>query len=436
VMDGFDPEQYDVDFLDRGGTVHDFIDNKIKELSLVGCSEPFHVANLDNLVKKYVIWCNNLPRVKPFYAVKCNDTPTVIGVLSALGTGFDCASKAEIQLALSLGVTPDRIIYAHTIKAESHIKYARTHGVQMMTFDNQEELSKIARCHARAKLVLRITVDDSKAVRRLNTKFGASLDSAGRLLQRAGELGLDVVGVSFHVGCQCTDSRAYRQAIADARQVFNIAVGVSLYLLDIGGGFSGNENFKVAATINLALDDFFPVGCGVQIIAEPGRYYVESAFTLAVNVIAKKVIMEEAAEHNSIEGVPDRVMMYYVNDGVYGSLSFLINDPTSGSEGSERRYRSVIWGPTCDSLDKLTDSCLLPELQVGEWLLMDNTGAYTVCFLHGHDKEQVELLKTNKSINNQVNQSINQSIKLKNLTLVPNPSTVSRKIIIQRTYSI
>uniref|UniRef100_A0A667X1A4 ornithine decarboxylase n=1 Tax=Myripristis murdjan TaxID=586833 RepID=A0A667X1A4_9TELE len=421
-MDGFDPEQYDVDFLDRGGTVHDFIDNKIKELSL-GCSEPFHVANLDNLVKKYVIWCNNLPRVKPFYAVKCNDTPTVIGVLSALGTGFDCASKAEIQLALSLGVTPDRIIYAHTIKAESHIKYARTHGVQMMTFDNQEELSKIARCHAPLMLL--------KWCVRLNTKFGASLDSAGRLLQRAGELGLDVVGVSFHVGCQCTDSRAYRQAIADARQVFNIAVGslmgFQLSLLDIGGGFSGNENFKVAATINLALDDFFPVGCGVQIIAEPGRYYVESAFTLAVNVIAKKVIMEEAAEHNrSEEGVPDRVMMYYVNDGVYGSLSFLINDPTSGSEGSERRYRSVIWGPTCDSLDKLTDSCLLPELQVGEWLLMDNTGAYT----------QVELLKTNKSINNQVNQSINQSIKLKNLTLVPNPSTVSRKIIIQRTYSI
>ncbi|XP_029913185.1 ornithine decarboxylase-like [Myripristis murdjan] len=408
-MDGFDPEQYDVDFLDRGGTVHDFIDNKIKELSLVGCSEPFHVANLDNLVKKYVIWCNNLPRVKPFYAVKCNDTPTVIGVLSALGTGFDCASKAEIQLALSLGVTPDRIIYAHTIKAESHIKYARTHGVQMMTFDNQEELSKIARCHARAKLVLRITVDDSKAVRRLNTKFGASLDSAGRLLQRAGELGLDVVGVSFHVGCQCTDSRAYRQAIADARQVFNIAslMGFQLSLLDIGGGFSGNENFKVkfeevAATINLALDDFFPVGCGVQIIAEPGRYYVESAFTLAVNVIAKKVIMEEAAEHNrSEEGVPDRVMMYYVNDGVYGSLSFLINDPTSGcispylqraAEGSERRYRSVIWGPTCDSLDKLTDSCLLPELQVGEWLLMDNTGAYTVCLatdFNGFEKAHV-----------------------------------------------
>jgi len=72
-------------------------------------------------------------------------------MLSALDTGFDCASKGEIQLALSLGVTPDRIIYAHTIKIPSHIRYARDHGINLMTFDNECELLKISQCHAKAK---------------------------------------------------------------------------------------------------------------------------------------------------------------------------------------------------------------------------------------------------------------------------------------------
>uniref|UniRef100_A0A667WJ29 ornithine decarboxylase n=1 Tax=Myripristis murdjan TaxID=586833 RepID=A0A667WJ29_9TELE len=375
-MAALDPKRYDINILENGGTVREFIDKKIDELSLADCSEPFHVADLDDVYKKHLTWSENLPRVTPFYAVKCNTTPAVIRTLSALGTGFDCASKAEIELVLSLGATPDRIIYAHTTKPEAHIKYARARGVHMMTFDNQDELTKIARCHPSAKLVLRITVDDSSSLRRLNLKFGARPAAAGGLLRRAGELGLDVVGVSFHVGCMCSDSRAYRRAIADARHVFN-TMGFQMSLLDIGGGFPGSDNFplkfeEIAECINVALDEFFPPDCGVQIIAEPGRYFMETAFTLAVNVFAKTVTMEDAAEHN--EGDPDIVMMYYVNDGLYGSLRFFINHPEFG----ERRYRSVIWGPTCDSMDRLTDSCLLPELQVGEWLLMDATGAYTL----------------------------------------------------------
>lgn len=59
--------------------------------------------------------------------------------------------QGEIQLALSLGVTPDKIIYAHTTKPLSHIKYACTHGVNMMTFDSEDELLKISLCHAKAK---------------------------------------------------------------------------------------------------------------------------------------------------------------------------------------------------------------------------------------------------------------------------------------------
>ncbi|XP_042360265.1 ornithine decarboxylase-like [Plectropomus leopardus] len=381
--------------LDSGERISDFIQDKIKELHSVDSEEPFYVASLDCVFKKHLRWLTELPRVKPFYAVKCNNTAAVLRMISALDIGFDCASKGEIQLVLSLGVTPDKIIYAHTTKPLSHIKYACAHGVDMMTFDNEDELLKISLCHAKAKLVLRIAVDDSESLLRLSSKFGARLVSVGKLLKRAAELGLDVIGVSFHVGSGCMGSLAFKHAIEDARHVFDTAnlLGFQMTLLDIGGGFSGRDDFQVkfeefSEVINGALDKFFPPSSKVQIIAEPGRYYVESAFTLVANVFAKRAISDDLDEHsNGDENSPERIMMYYLNDGVYGSLSCLINDAAHSKvepylhravKSSEQRYRSVIWGPTCDSIDKVTNSCWIPELHVGDWLLIDNMGAYSV----------------------------------------------------------
>ncbi|XP_053194227.1 ornithine decarboxylase-like [Scomber japonicus] len=415
VMEVLPPEPpCDTVILDNGRTINNFIDNKIKELDSLfnvgvistdlekvlavqmsmGIAHdndlPFHVANLDSVFERHHRWLTHLPRVKPFYAVKCNNTPAVIQMLRALDTGFDCASKGEIQLALSLGVTPDKIIYAHTTKPGFHIKYACAHGVDLMTFDNEAELLKISQCHAKAKLILRIIVDDSKSLVRLSSKFGARLDTVEKLLERAKELGLEVIGVSFHVGSGCTDSLVFKQAISDARHVFDLAnlLGFQMTLLDIGGGFSGREDFQVnieefSEVINGALDKFFPPESGVQIIAEPGRYYVESAFTLVVNIIAKRVDMD----HSDGEENSSNRMVYYINDGVYGSLNCLINDPAHTSvtpylhkavDGSKQRYWSVIWGPTCDSLDKIIENYWIPELEVGDWLLIDNMGAYSV----------------------------------------------------------
>ncbi|XP_054464235.1 ornithine decarboxylase-like [Anoplopoma fimbria] len=389
------PENCDIDILDNGRTIRDFMDTKMKELGSAGIEEPFYVANLDSIFEMNLRWRTNLPRVRPFYAVKCNNDAAVLRMMSALDIGFDCASKGEIQLVLSLGVTPDKIIYAHTTKPVSHIKYACTHGVDTMTFDNLDELLKISLCHTKAKLVLRIAVDDVASKVRLSLKFGARLESVGKLLGRAKELGLEVIGVSFHVGSGCTEALAFKEAIADARRVFDMGnmLGIWMRLLDIGGGFSGREDCQAgfeefSKVINKALDEFFPPDSRVQIIAEPGRYYVDSAFTLAANVIAKRVIADDMNEHSDGENnCPERIMVYYLNDGVYGSLSCLINDAAHTTvepylyrvvESSEQRYQSVIWGPTCDSIDKVTDSCWMPELDVGEWLLIDNMGAYSV----------------------------------------------------------
>ena len=120
--------------------------------------------DLRDILKKHLRWLKALPHVIPFYAVKCNDGRAIVSTLAAIGTGFDCASKTEIQLVQGLRVPPERIIYANPCKQVSQIKYAASNGVQMMTFDSEIELMKVLRAHRKTKLVLWIVTDDSKAV--------------------------------------------------------------------------------------------------------------------------------------------------------------------------------------------------------------------------------------------------------------------------------
>ncbi len=103
------------------------------------------------MIKKYDQWIEKIPRVHPFYAVKCNDDTRILETLAALGAGFDCASEREIAKILSLGVAPSRIIFAHTTKIAHHIQFSKDVGVDLLTFDNEEELHKIRKFHPVAK---------------------------------------------------------------------------------------------------------------------------------------------------------------------------------------------------------------------------------------------------------------------------------------------
>jgi ornithine decarboxylase len=272
----------------------------------------FFVADLSQVYRQHQRWKTCLPEIQPFYgallcnipcllfqshishvlsAVKCNPDPYVIRLLAALGTGFDCASNGEISSVLNIGgIDPSRIIFANPCKAVSFVRSAARMGVDMMTFDNADELYKIARAHPRAKLVVRILTDDSKSLCAFGIKFGAPLVTVPGLLAKARELNLDVAGVSFHVGSGCYDPSVYTDAIMRARAVFDMGkeAGYTFSLLDVGGGFEDTLFEQAASFLTTAIDQYFPVREGIKIIAEPGRFYVSKAFKLAANIIARR----------------------------------------------------------------------------------------------------------------------------------------------------
>lgn len=358
----------------------------------------FFVADLGEVYRQHLRWMEHLPRVIPHYAVKCNPDNEVLRLLANLGTGFDCASKAEIQQVLDLGVRADRIIYANPCKAASYIRYAAKVNVHATTFDNAEELHKIAKFNPDADLYLRIVTDDSGALCQLGLKYGAPLNTTTSLLKLAKELGLKVVGVSFHIGSGSSDPFAFVDAIQRARIVFDdaIALGFTMHTLDIGGGF-GHDNFeRFASAITPCLDRLFD--SSIRVIAEPGRYYVAAAFTLACQVIARRTVYPDS-ELEPLPGTTSNNFMYYINDGVYGSFNCIMFDhqhpvprvlthggknyygvPPSASVLQKQKVRCSIWGPTCDSLDCITDETYLPfVLNIGDFLYFEEMGAYTRC---------------------------------------------------------
>ncbi|MED6160423.1 hypothetical protein PIB30_051396 [Stylosanthes scabra] len=343
---------------------------------------PFMVLDLGVVMDLMDNWSRLLPTVQPFYAVKCNPNPSLLGTLAALGSSFDCASKSEIETVLSLGVSPDRIIYANPCKSVSHVHYAASVGVNVTTFDSKEEVEKIRKWHPKCQLLLRIKPpQDSGARNSLGLKYGALQEEVPMLLQAARDAELTVIGVSFHIGSGGADAKAYHGAIAAAKSVFKMASKLDMqkmHVLDIGGGFSSGTEFGVAAVhVNDALETNFGNDEGITVIGEPGRYFAETAFTLATKVIGKRVRGE--------------LREYWINDGIYGYLNCIILDfvrvrctPLRCSSKHEddvdesKTYLSTVFGPTCDSLDTVLRDYQLMELELDDWLVFPNMGAYTI----------------------------------------------------------
>ncbi|CAJ2635762.1 unnamed protein product [Trifolium pratense] len=367
--------------LSSEATISDIIQSIIKTKPSE-IDSPFSVLDLRVVIDLMNKWTMNLPTVKPFYAVKCNPNISLLGALASLGANFDCASPVEIESVLSLGVSPDRIIYANPCKSESHIKYAASVGVNVTTFDSVGEVEKIKMWHPNCELVLRIKPEEDSGARfSLGLKFGALRNEVPELLKAADDAGLKVTGVSFHIGSAGASTQAYRGAILLAKTVFETASNLGMpkmKILNIGGGFTPGSKFDEASlNINEAIKSYFENEEDLVVIGEPGTYFAETAFTLATKVIGKRV--------------RDELREYWIDDGIYGTLSTVVYDyfivtcstlrfgskPDEVTYKDTKTYPSTVFGPTCDSTDTVLKEYSLPELEMNDWLVFSNMGAYT-----------------------------------------------------------
>lgn len=113
---------------------------------------PMFIFDAGDVIEKLDRWRALLPRIEPFYAVKCNNANALLRLLAAFQVGFDCATPSEIESVLQLeGVDGERVVFANPCKAASWVRYAKNVGVRLTTFDNETELVKLARHYPEAR---------------------------------------------------------------------------------------------------------------------------------------------------------------------------------------------------------------------------------------------------------------------------------------------
>ncbi len=334
---------------------------------------PLFLISKSLLIEQVKKFQTLLPKVRPFYAIKANSHPFVLKTLVDQGVGFDVASVQEMKWMLDLGVSPDHLIFANTVKRPEALRFAFNSGVSMMTFDSEYELHKIARYAPGSKVLIRIKVPNVGSVVELSLKFGAEPADAIPFLIKAYQLKLKPVGVSFHVGSQSLNVENYLASLEMASIIFNDAKlkQLPLEILDIGGGFpikhfDNEKDYFTPMASHIKKELYRLFSPEIDIIAEPGRAIVGPACILVTKVIGKSI---RANKH-----------WYYLDDGVYGSLSGIVFDHSKYQYKTLKRgvtQITTLAGPTCDSLDIISVSEDMPELEMGDLIYVENIGAYS-----------------------------------------------------------
>ena len=341
--------------------------------------KPTLVISRERVAAQYDALHKGLGRAHIHYAVKANPAPEIIRLLVRKGSGFDAASRAEIELCLAQGAKPENISFGNTIKRASDIAFAHAAGVTLFAADSEAELDKIAAHAPGARVYLRLIVENSMADWPLSRKFGCAGSALPALLDHAVSVGLVPFGLSFHVGSQTRKAEFWHPVLDQVAPLWHAAraAGHDLQLLNLGGGFPAfyGESIEAprayAAAVMRAVEARF--GAVPQVMAEPGRGLVAEAGHIAAEVM---LVSRKSAD--------DLHRWVYLDIGRFSGLAetegeairYQIVTPHDGGETGP----CVLAGPSCDSADILYEKrpIHLPlALRDGDKVMIRACGAYT-----------------------------------------------------------
>ncbi|NKB57824.1 MAG: type III PLP-dependent enzyme [Alphaproteobacteria bacterium] len=352
----------------------------VRFLDMQQPATPCLVVDVDVIRQNYGALAENLPQAEIHYAVKANPAPQILSALVALGSHFDAASYAEVELCLAAGASPAQLSYGNTVKKQSDIAKASKQGIDLFCFDSKPELTKLAEAAPGARVMCRIMMDSGDAQWPLSQKFGCAPGMAIDLLTTAKDMGLHPYGISFHVGSQQINPQQWIAAIEQTASLFAAAAdsGIPLKTINLGGGFPANYRDDVPDLARYG--DVIMTAMAAQfgnslprIIIEPGRGISGDA-----GVIQSEVVLISRRNDD------DEKRWVYLDVGKFGGLpetadeliQYRIRTPHDGGETGP----VIIAGPTCDDLDILYKDAAyaLPlALQTGDKIEFLSAGAYT-----------------------------------------------------------
>jgi diaminopimelate decarboxylase len=331
------------------------------------------------------------PEIHLHYAMKANPMPAVVQHMAGLVDGLDIASGGELRVALDTTMDPALISFAGPGKSDADLSCAIAGGVTL-NLESEGEMERAAIIGRQLGIVPRVAVRVNPDFELKSSgmkmgggpkQFGVDAERVPEMLQRIGALELDFQGFHIFSGSQNLKVAALQEA---HEKTFALAIRLAAHAptplrhLNIGGGFGipyfpGEERLDLAA-VGANLKALLPAVLrqlpGVQIVIELGRYLVGEAGAYVCRVVDRKV---------------SRGQVYLVTDGglhhhlsASGNFGQVIrkNYPVAiGTrvQGGARETVSVV-GPLCTPLDLLADQMELARADVGDLVVVFQSGAY------------------------------------------------------------
>jgi diaminopimelate decarboxylase len=346
---------------------------------------PFYCYSTATLQHHVRVLRESLAALNPLicFAVKSNSNLAVLRTLHAAGTGADVVSEGEIRAALAAGISPQKIIFSGVGKTRSEMRFALTQNIFQFNVESEPELRALSeeasQLGVTARIALRVNPDvDAATHAKISTgkkenKFGVAIADAPALYATATTLsGIDVQGVSMHIGSQLTSLAPFEAAYTHARTLVETLRknGIPIRTLDIGGGLGVPYHegtvppapAEYGAMATRILD-----GLDVQLIVEPGRLIAGNAGVLVSRVIYVK------REGRRTYLITDAAMNDLMRPALYDAYHTIV--PVQEVASSELAPVDIV-GPVCETGDTFATDRLMTPLAAGDLVAFRTAGAY------------------------------------------------------------
>jgi len=344
---------------------------------------PFYCYSQSSLIENYQSFARAFKGVdhKICYAIKANPNISIAKIFVEVGAGIDAVSQGEIHRALQAGIDPKKIVFAGVGKTKTEMEFALKNGVEEFSVESEPELfllSEVAqRLNLKAKIALRVNPNiDAKTHSKISTgkkgdKFGIDIEDAPKIYQLAmGMAGIEVFGISTHIGSQITSLEPFAKAFA---KIKNLCLelrkqGFEIKNLDLGGGIGilYNEETPILIQDYANLIKEIIGGLKVSLTIAPGRALVGGAGILVSEII----YIKKTADRDFL--IIDAAMNDLMRPGLYDSYhKVVLVRPTLGEEG-----KFDIAGPICESTDILAKNRYLINPKAGDLIAFLSAGAY------------------------------------------------------------
>jgi len=343
---------------------------------------PLYVYDTDIIASQYRRITDAFEKVEQLqlnYAVKALSNINILRFFKNLGAGLDTVSIQEVNLALSVGVDPKKIIYTPNGVSLEEIQNVAKKGVQI-NIDNLSILELFGQKHPEIPVCIRINPHimaggNSKiSVGHIDSKFGISVHQVPHIKRVVENTGMHVNGIHMHTGSDILDIDTFLRA---TEILFDVAKKFkTIDFIDFGSGFKvpykeGDISTDIEQ-LGLQLTERFNSFCKdfgkkVTLMFEPGKFLVSKAG----NFLAKVNVVKQTT--STVFAGIDSGFNHLIRPMMYDSYHHITN--ISNPDGRDRYYSVV--GYICET-DTFGSNRRISEISEGDILCFENAGAY--CF--------------------------------------------------------